>query len=275
LCSLALGELGRQSEAVISAREAVRLRPEDWRAHITLAEALMVEAPARAVEAAQRAVDLAPHEPRTYEILGDTAAGSGQRDLAERAYRSALQLDARDDHARKGLAALGADRIAQRRAALPAPGSLFVPAEPEPEPPAAPEVLPGLEAVVWQGIRLVAVIGAAGTLLLLLAGLPTPSRLLAWFGVLLIVVQLWAGVRALRQLPPKARRLLPAVQRGNRLMSITFGLLGAATLLVLVWTVTVAFGFPLSAVLVLALLSAALAVGAAALGAWPHRPRVP
>jgi len=93
LASLALVELDRHDEAVVSAREAVRRDPEDWRCLVTLAEALASRAPEDAVRAARAAVALAPHEPRAHEVLGDSAVLGHDWSLAERAYGDAIRLD--------------------------------------------------------------------------------------------------------------------------------------------------------------------------------------
>src|SRR5262245_12729414 len=93
LASLALVELGRHDEAVVSAIEAVRRDPDDWRGLVTLAEALFFAEPEQALRAARRAVELAPDEPRAHEVLGDAAMLAHDWMLAENAYRDALRLD--------------------------------------------------------------------------------------------------------------------------------------------------------------------------------------
>ncbi len=93
LASLALVELGRHDEAVVSAGEAVRRDPDDWRALVTLSEALAHAEPEQAVRAARAAVDHAPDEARTHEVLGDAAMQAHDWMLAEHAYRDAVHLD--------------------------------------------------------------------------------------------------------------------------------------------------------------------------------------
>jgi hypothetical protein len=92
---------------------------------------------------------------------------------------------------------------------------------------------------------------AAGTLVLILAGMPTPSGVLGWFGLVLIgfvfamVVPGW--YRYARGVP------LRAAVREHRILAASTGLLALATLLLTVWTVVIALGgrtlTPLEAVL--------------------------
>jgi tetratricopeptide (TPR) repeat protein len=93
LASLALVELGRHDEAVVTAAEAVRRDPDDWRSLVALSEALTHDQPEQAVMAARAAVDRAPEEARAHEVLGDAAMLAHDWMLAEHAYRDAARLD--------------------------------------------------------------------------------------------------------------------------------------------------------------------------------------
>ncbi|WP_051115039.1 tetratricopeptide repeat protein [Actinokineospora enzanensis] len=93
LASLSLSELGRHDEAVVSAREAARRDPQDWRSQVTLSEVLGPRSPHEALAAARHAVTMAPEVPRTHEILGLAADRVHDQDLARRAYTDALLLD--------------------------------------------------------------------------------------------------------------------------------------------------------------------------------------
>ncbi|MEO6090102.1 MAG: tetratricopeptide repeat protein, partial [Umezawaea sp.] len=68
LAALSLSELGRQSEAVVAARESVRRKPADWRCQVVLSEVLATDPATRAeaVEVAKHATHLAPTEARAF-----------------------------------------------------------------------------------------------------------------------------------------------------------------------------------------------------------------
>ncbi|MBM7772394.1 Flp pilus assembly protein TadD [Actinokineospora baliensis] len=93
LASLSLAEMGRHDEAVVSAREAARRDPGDWRSLVTLSEVLGPSEPEESLRIALRAVDAAPEVPRVHEVLGIAAARANDTELARRAYTDALLLD--------------------------------------------------------------------------------------------------------------------------------------------------------------------------------------
>ncbi|MEU7939663.1 CHAT domain-containing protein [Microbispora bryophytorum] len=98
LAGAALERLGRDTEAVAAAREAVRLAPGSWAARLRLASALR-RIPGRWREAwaeARRAVRFAPDEPDPHVLCGDLALLRGDHDGAARAYGAALRR--RRDH---------------------------------------------------------------------------------------------------------------------------------------------------------------------------------
>jgi tetratricopeptide (TPR) repeat protein len=108
LASFAASSLGRHDQAVHSAREAVRLEPELWQTHARLAGAAgqHPQGKPEAVRAAARALELAPDEAQVQLIYGSIAAGQGRRDVAERAYRTALEIDPQSSSAHHLLATL-------------------------------------------------------------------------------------------------------------------------------------------------------------------------
>ncbi|GAB3140496.1 CHAT domain-containing protein [Microbispora hainanensis] len=98
LVGAALERLGRDTEAVAAAREAVRLAPGSWAARLRLASALR-RIPGRWREAwaeARHAVRFAPDEPDPHVLCGDLALLRGDHDGAARAYGAALRR--RRDH---------------------------------------------------------------------------------------------------------------------------------------------------------------------------------
>ncbi|MCG5219541.1 tetratricopeptide repeat protein [Streptosporangium soli] len=98
LASLALERLGRDTDAVVSAEQAVRLAPGAWTARLRLGGALR-RVPGRWREAsaqAARAVWFAPGEPDAHVLAGDLALVRGEHRRAAGAYRTALR--AAHDH---------------------------------------------------------------------------------------------------------------------------------------------------------------------------------
>lgn len=232
LASLALVELGRYEEAVISAREAVRRDPDDWRGHVALAESLGPVAPQAAVEVARAAVALAPEQARPHEVLGDAAARVRNLALARQAYQDAIHVDPTDQHLRANLGRLGRARISTvPRASSSLGGS------------ARPARFGRVQRrALWLALRRVSTWLVVGTLLLIIAGMPGTSGALAWFGLALVALTLgvaghgWLGL-------PEGARVTPRVLHGDEpLAAAVTVLIGAATVMVLAWTVAVALG---------------------------------
>lgn len=254
LASLALVELGRYAEAVASAREAVRRDPIDWRCHVALAEALGATAPDAAVAAARKAAELAPNESRPHEILGDAALRARDATLARRAYRDALRIDPDNEHVAANLRELG---TATRPRIRPVRASTYQ--KPTDRPPAErassngrapterasrrPARFSRAERVaLWLLVRRAAVWLAIGSFVLLIAGMPSPSRLLVWFALALAVFVLGlAGVGWLG-LSEGARVGWAVLRRAEPLMPVAAGLVGLAELALVTWTVALAFG---------------------------------
>jgi Flp pilus assembly protein TadD len=108
--------LGLRDEAERFASEAVAVTPDDWVAYVVLATVLDV--PERRTEAwlaAVHAVELAPHEADTHEMVGRLALGFGWRTHAETAFERALALDPTHEIARHnlGVLRLTEDRLAE------------------------------------------------------------------------------------------------------------------------------------------------------------------
>jgi tetratricopeptide (TPR) repeat protein len=108
LACLALLRLERFDDAVVHAREAVRIDPFDWRALALLAR-LFVRDGARVTEARElvaRVMRLAPDAPEAHLTAGFVAAGAGDRDGAKRSFLKVLELDPGSSTAQHELARL-------------------------------------------------------------------------------------------------------------------------------------------------------------------------
>ncbi|MPZ79638.1 MAG: tetratricopeptide repeat protein [Actinophytocola sp.] len=257
LASLALVELGRYGEAVVSAREAVRRDAADWRCHVTLAEALTHDAPAAAVKAARAAVALAPDQPRVHEVLGDATVATHDWPAAESAYRAALRLDpANDDIVAK------IDRLVRRHPEHPERRGRPVRTR------AAPRFGRIERVCLFLAVRRASVWQAVGTVVLLVAGLPSPSGLLVWFGLGVVVFVGTLSWRGWLGLPPAARVPLPELSKREPLIAGSAVLLGVSVLLLIVWNVLLALGSAPGLVLVGSVGCAAVAVANSWYGLW-------
>jgi Flp pilus assembly protein TadD len=256
LASLALLELGRHAEAVVSAREAVRRDAADWRCHVTLAEALVHETPAEAVRVARAAVALAPEEARAHEVLGDAEVATHDWLGAEHAYRAALRLDPANDEvtAKVGrLARRPPERPDERRRVRAVPPQRFGRVQ---------------RVAVHLAVRRAARWQALGVFVLLVAGLPAPSGLLAWVGLGVVVFVVALAVRGWLGLPASARMSPRRLSTREPRVAVGAGLLGVSVLSLLVWTVLLALGGTSWVILVVALVFAAVAVANSSLRLW-------
>lgn len=249
LISLALTELGRGAEAVSAAREAVHSEPENWRTHVTLASSLAEHrSPAEALEPARTAAKLAPEHSRPHEVLGELAERAGEQHTAERAYRSALQLDPRSKVAGEGLERLRTHGVTP--APRPASGSRNLPAtrsqsvvRPSPRAPSG-RVSSRLATQLAFSRLLIrgSVCLGAGSLVLLLAGLPTPTQPLAWVGLVVLLACLGIVVFGLREIPDENRWQPRTWWNGASSLVVGAVALGVAALFVSVWAIALALG---------------------------------
>jgi Flp pilus assembly protein TadD len=108
IASLALSELGRDQEANVMARNAVRLAPHEAQCHINLAQllALCDSDLDEARTVADRAVVLAPHHAGSHIAVGHVAAADARTDEAATAFHRALALEPDNTAAHNGLARL-------------------------------------------------------------------------------------------------------------------------------------------------------------------------
>lgn len=250
LASLALVELGRFDEAVVSAGEAVRRDPDDWRGLVTLSEALASSEPEQAVRAAHAAVSLAPHEARTHEVLGDAAMLAHDWMLAEQAYRDALRLDpSNTDVAAKveRLEYRPADDARRRRQPVRSRG--------EPGFQRVQRVawyLAVKRAAVWQAVLVVVLMFAS----------------LAWVGLgalLFVGVLAWRGFAGL---PLGARARFPVLWSRAPVVVIGGVAFTVSYVALLVWTVATALGGVFESLLVVAVSFALIAVANTWFGLW-------
>jgi Flp pilus assembly protein TadD len=99
LLALAWSAMGRSDEAHDAAAAAVACAPNVWQTHYTLAHVSsgVPGMSSAALEAARRAVELAPHEADAHAVLGLVAVENKDKATAEKSLREALRLD--PDHA--------------------------------------------------------------------------------------------------------------------------------------------------------------------------------
>lgn len=259
LASLALVELGRYGEAVVSAGEAVRRAPDDWRALVALAEALAHDEPENAVRAARAAVDRAPHEPRTHEVLGDAAMLAHDWMLAETAYQDAARLDPSNPDVTAKLARIThrpADDPRRRRRPVRTRGA---------------SRFERVHRVAWYvAVRRAAAWQAVGAFVLLVA---SPAVLLAWYGlgvgVFVGVLGWWGWSR----LPDGARVPVAQLYAKAPMAVVGVAALGVSVVTLLAWAVAAALGSagkPLLAAALLCALTGVSTTGFALRRMWPN-----
>jgi Flp pilus assembly protein TadD len=106
--TIALIELDRMTDAEASAVEYLRLAPDQWHSHYTMARvrASMRGRRQEALRYAVRAVELAPDDADAHNLLGVIHRTLEDRASAEQAYRRALAIDPTHALARSNLALL-------------------------------------------------------------------------------------------------------------------------------------------------------------------------
>jgi Flp pilus assembly protein TadD len=110
--SIALIELDRAADSEASAVEYLRLAPDQWHAHYTMARVLRSVRGRRqeALRHALKAVELAPDDADAHNLLGVIQRALENRASAEQAYRQALAIDPTHALARSNLALLNLGR---------------------------------------------------------------------------------------------------------------------------------------------------------------------
>lgn len=119
---VALQRLGRRAEAEQALDRALELLPASPDVHLSRARWLLDDG--RAVQAlplVERALAIEAHRSQAWAVLGDVYVRLGRADEAQRAFRTALSLNERDEGSRQALARLlagGGDADAAHRALL-------------------------------------------------------------------------------------------------------------------------------------------------------------
>jgi tetratricopeptide (TPR) repeat protein len=256
---MALTDLRRFAEAAEVGEQILRLGPDDAYAQRSGAAILGQSRNGQeALNAAWRAVKLAPEEAQGHLVLGVVAARLRLFDLAERAYREALRLDPELAGAQRDV---GVIRLEQRRYAealeqladaavipdLPAaaPGGDAGPFTPEPGRPVGDAVR---QLVLYgAGYALVAAVFAA-----FMAGVNAGvSRVWAALMALAGVLGVWALVA---RLPGSVRSVLAHLAHADRPLALAGCATVAAPLLILLYAVV---GGPWPLVLAIAMSAAA------------------
>jgi tetratricopeptide (TPR) repeat protein len=240
LASLALVELGRYDEAVVTAAEAVRRAPDDWRSLVALSEALARDQPEQAIMAARAATDRAPEEARAHEVLGDAAMLAHDWMLAEHAYRDAARLDpANQDVAAKLERVVNRPGDDPRRRRRPVRTRGVTPKFERPH------------RVAWYvAVRRPTRWLAGGTLVLLVTSPPPRLALLGMALTLLVAVLAW---RAWVGLPDGSRMSLSVLYAKLPLAVVAGVAASVSAVALLSWTATAALDAPVRALLAVAL----------------------
>ncbi len=119
---------------------------------------------------------------------------------------------------------------------------------------------------LYLAVRRAAAWEAAGTLVLLIAGLPSPSGLLAWVGLGVVVFVVALAVHGWLGLPEGARVAPRTLSTREPRAAVGAVLLGVSVVVLLGWTVLLALGAGVWPILLAALVFAAAAVAACSLG---------
>ena len=235
----ALSKQGREREAVASAEAAVKVAPQFWETHYSLAFVLREHSDGtlatRAYESARRAVELAPHDPRAHVMVGLTASNLGRPNEERESYQEALRLDPAHATALNNLAAMDINsrRLASGARNLVA-GLRLAPGE---------ELLQqNLDAVGLRlMVRLLNVMLLTGVLGMIVAGSLADG---AWWarattGCVLLGAYTLVVVTTMRHLPSGARRHLRGLPRR---MTAQQRLVGIALVVFTIAILIAAFG---------------------------------
>jgi tetratricopeptide (TPR) repeat protein len=215
LHSNALAALRRKGQAIEAARRAVALAPQSWLTHLVLGERLLdmdtMDSRIEAYECARRAIDIDPTETSAHNLMARSLTAMGDARGATRAYRSVLAIDPNN------MAAINNLGVQQLRSGRLRGGTEKVRAAVAAEPQQAAFQYNTHYAAhlwLWQAVE----IGALATLVegLLRILPPAPPRLLASTGVVLLALAVVA-VSYLR-LDPLIRRVVRSFPDAGQVM---------------------------------------------------------
>lgn len=241
LLASALLHCDRPADAVQAARRGVEADPREWSAHANLALIAAEAAPKDplGVRSAREAVRLAPNEPLAHFAHGNVMLGRRRPRRAAASFRECLRLDPQHVEARHNLAVadLGSLRHSAAAASFAAQSA---------EQPGSDVVAHNLRVSVGQIVtvsHLIVFVGVVAAGLLVsrtrVPGVPAgagadldPIRPLL-FGIAGVVVLLVAvhGVRVLRQLGVRAAGIARLTLRQDRLLVVWIGIVGLSLLL--------------------------------------------
>ena len=258
IAAIASIELGDPEAAERAAREAVRLAPHEWQAHVVLSKALRArhaQLPAEqrklrrrsrrpglgavleeAYAAALRAVELDPHVALTHLAVAWVADAAGLRDQEREAYRRALEIEPDNPVALTNLAAVDVDR----GRLAPAVPALMAALAVDPSLDVARGNLELLALRFVRRVHLAAFVLAVSALIAFAAevGAPRPPALpfRQGFGLLVVVAggaYLW---RTYQRVPPALRRYVALHVRSRGRLLVPAALAGTLLLLGLLTT---------------------------------------
>jgi len=202
-----LRALDRTDEAIEAARRAMALAPDEWRTHTAYAEMLADRpTPANQVSARaaiDRASELAPNQVTVHLVDGNIASGSGDYARSQRAWRRALEIDPTNDAALHNVALDDLDR-GRHVAAMRGFGSAAALAPDDDDHPE--HVGLAADAVLWRLARRCALIAVAFGV-----AMAPDTAAYIWRGPIATITLLAmavVGFRTVRRLPAGARRVL-------------------------------------------------------------------
>ncbi|MFC5289035.1 tetratricopeptide repeat protein [Actinokineospora guangxiensis] len=178
-------------------------------------------------------------------------------------------------------AAAGATRaaapVAEQSDEVPEPDPAPAVDEPRPEPAAArprrSRFGRSQRIGLWIAQRRASGWLAAGGFVLMIAGMPSPTRLLAWFSAALAVAVVVVAGMAVFKLPPEIRATPSFLWAQDRLMAVGGALLGLGVALLAGWTLALAFGAGGLGLLTPVVILGLLGFGVGSLGMWRIRRR--
>ena len=233
-CRLAAAQLdaGGPEASLDSAKRAMRLGERSWAHRLASLALLELGRDDEAVVSAREAVRRDPGDWRCQVTLAQAAAVTEPGE-ARAAAQEAIRLAPEQPRTHEILAEIS--QTPQRKTP-----------QRQPRRPIRSTRRAGFGRVAviswWLLVRRLALWLGLGSFVLLLAGLPTPSSLLAWFGLVLLIFVLGLAGKGWLDLPRGARLRPRQLWRAQPVLTVAAGLTTAAAALLGTWTLTVALG---------------------------------